>query len=154
MRGDKMRLFWLIVSTAAVAALLAPAAAADRVYHSEHLRLAPVGTEPLRSGFVQNIKANGPRIYAHEIFVLNGARPGATYTVERNFFFANQECTGEPATFDVATLRTNAAGNARADVVIRPSEITIDGKHGVMWTVRDASGTLAYETRCTVVTLD
>ena len=65
----------------------APFAAADRVYHSEHLRFEPVGGAPLRSGFVENIKAKGPRVYAHEIFVLNGARPLATYTVTRNFFF-------------------------------------------------------------------
>ena len=51
-----------------VAALLPPAAAADSVYHSEHLRLTPVAGAPLRSGFVENIKAEGPRVYAHEIF--------------------------------------------------------------------------------------
>ena len=64
-----------------VFAVLAPPAAADRVYHSEHLQLAPVGGAPLRSGFVENTKAEGPKIYAHEIFVLNGAVPNARYVV-------------------------------------------------------------------------
>ena len=32
-----------------------------------------------------NIKAKGPTIYAHEIYVLNGAAPGETYTVTNNF---------------------------------------------------------------------
>jgi hypothetical protein len=150
-----MRLFWLIVSTAAVAALLAPVAAADRVYHSEHLRFAPVGDAPLRSGFVQNIKAEGPIIYAHEIFVLNGARANTTYSVWRDFYFGEPECDGAPVPEDdpTATLRTNVSGNARGSVVVRPSQITIDDTHGVMWTIRDGD-TVVYQTRCTAVTLD
>jgi hypothetical protein len=150
-----MRLFWLIVSTAVLAALLPPVAAADRVYHSEHLRLAPVGGAPLRSGFVENIKAEGPRIYAHEIFVLNGARSRTTYTVTRNFFFLDPECDGQLVfDSDVAILRTNASGNARGDVVVRPADVAgFEGVHGVMWTVQDGD-TVVYQTSCTVVTLD
>jgi hypothetical protein len=150
-----MRLFGLIVAVAAGAALLPSGAAADRVYHSEHLRFAPVEGAPLRSGFVENIKANGPMIYAHEIFVLNGARPSTTYSVTRDFFFGDTECKGDPVPPNepIATLRTNASGNARGSVVVRPSQITIDGDHGVMWTVRDGD-TVVYQTACTVVTLD
>jgi hypothetical protein len=151
-----MRLFWIIVSAVAVAALLPSAAAADRVYHSEHLRFAPVGDAPLRSGFVQNIKAEGPRIYAHEIFVLNGARARTTYTVTRDFFFLDPECDGQFVFHDdVAMLTTNASGNARGDVVVVPADVEgFEGVHGVMWTVRKAAGALAYQTRCTAVTLD
>ena len=47
---------------------------------------------PLRSGFVLNIKAQGPTIYAHEVYVLNGATPGETYTVTNNFYYADPEC--------------------------------------------------------------
>jgi hypothetical protein len=151
-----MRLFWIIVSAFAVVALLPPVAAADRVYHSEHLRFAPVGDAQLRSGFVQNIKAEGPRIYAHEIFVLNGARARTTYTVTRSFFVFDPECDGQ-VVFDspVATLRTNASGNARGDVFVTPAEVEgFEGVHGVMWTVEDAGGTPVYQTRCTAVTLD
>jgi hypothetical protein len=32
---------------------------------------------------------------AHEVFVLNGAVPNATYTVTRRFFFQNPECAGD-----------------------------------------------------------
>ena len=150
-----MRLFWLIVSIAAGAALLPPAASADRVYHSEHLRFAPVGGEPLRSGFVENIKANGPIVYAHEIFVLNGARANTTYRVTRDFFFRDLKCEGAPAPPNdpIATLETNRSGNARGSAVVIPAQITIDGDHGVMWTVRDGD-TVAYQTPCTVVRLD
>jgi nicotinamidase-related amidase len=151
-----MRLFWIIVSAATVAALLPAVAGADRVYHSEHLRLTPMNGAPLRSGFVENIKAEGPMVYAHEIFVLNGARPVTTYTVARDFFFGDPKCPEADAfTRDIATLTTNVRGNARGDVVVRPAEVAgFEGEHGVRWTVRDASGAIAYQTRCTAVTLD
>jgi hypothetical protein len=149
-----MRLFWVTIATAALAALLPPGAAADSVYHSEHLRFTPVGGAPLRSGFVENIKANGPMVYAHEIFVLNGARANTPYRVWRDFFFGDTDCSGDPVPDDsIATLRTNRSGNARGDVVVRPEQITIDDEHGVMWTVRDGN-TIVYQTTCTVVTLD
>jgi hypothetical protein len=71
-----MRLKALLTGAGGIAALaLAPAAGADRVYHSEHMTLTPVDTAPLRSGFVQNVHANGPNVYAHEIYVLSGALP-------------------------------------------------------------------------------
>ena len=149
------RLLWLTASAAAFAALAPLPAAADRVYHSEHLNLAAVGGAPLRSGFVENIKAEGPRIYAHEIFVLNGARARTTYTVTRDFFFLDPECAGDIVFHTkVATLRTNASGNARGDVFVRPAEVEgFEGVHGVTWTVRNG-GAIAYRTSCTAVTLD
>lgn len=143
-------------SLAAIAVATTPAHA-DRVYHSEHLDLAAVGGAPLRSGFVQNIKAEGPEVYAHEIFVLNGARPGATYTVTRNFFPFDSDCSGDNGVFasDVATLITNRSGNARGDLFVRPQEVAgFEGVHGVKWTAQSAGGALAYQTACTAVTLD
>jgi hypothetical protein len=143
------------IAALAIAAAASPAAA-DRSYHSEHLALIPVVDEPLRSGFVENTKAEGPRRYAHEIFKLNGARPRSTYTVTRNFFFLDPECEGN-LVFDeqVATLRTNATGNASGDVVVRPQDVAgFEGVHGVRWTVRTAGGEVAYRTACTAVTLD
>jgi hypothetical protein len=153
------RLAWLAASAAAVAALAPATAGADRVYHSEHLELAAFGGAPLRSGFVENIKAEGPRIYAHEIFVLNGARARSTYTVTRDFFFLKPDCLADDADFhqEVATLRTNASGNARSDVVVVQGQIGegLVGTHGVTWTIRNAAGTITYATRfCTAVTLD
>ena len=127
----------LLTVTALV--LAAPTASADQVYHSEHLNFVTVGGAPLRSGFVQNIKAQGP-----------------TYTVTRDFFVFNPKCDGE-ADFHspVATLRTNASGNAKADVFVRPAEVAgFEGVHGVTWTVHQAGGAIAYRTLCTAVTLD
>jgi hypothetical protein len=150
------RLLWLTAAAVAFATLAPLPAAADRVYHSEHLDLAAVGGAPLRSGFVQNIKTEGPRIYAHEIFVLNGARARTTYTVTRDFFFQDPECAGDLVFHEkVADLRTNASGNARGDKFVRPADVEgFEGVHGVMWTVRDAGGAIAYRTSCTAVTLD
>ena len=144
------------VSLAALGAL-APSAAADAVYHTQHMELEAVGSAPLRSGFVQNIKANGPTIYAHEVYVLNGAAPRASYTVTNHFFFDDPAC-GDPANdfpSDTAELRTNRAGNARADVFFVPADVAgFEGVHGVRWTIQNAAGQVVYRTGCSTVTLD
>jgi hypothetical protein len=136
----------VLAVTAAIVAAVAPHAAADAVYHTEHLALTPVGGAPLRSGFVQNIKAEGPRVYAHELFVLNGAAPNTTYTVTRRFFFQAPKCDGTlvfPS--DLTTLETNKAGNAKDDLFVTPEEAAgLAGVHGVLWTVRDGSGRIRY----------
>jgi len=145
-----------VAAVAMVAAALAPLAAADAVYHSEHLDLAAPSGAPLRSGFVENIKAEGPRVYAHEIFVLNGAAPKSSYTFTRHFFFLDPECDGNLVfASDVAELNTNAGGNARGDVFVTPAEAEgLEGVHGVMWTVQNTLGLVVYRTVCTAVTLD
>jgi hypothetical protein len=150
-------LLWFAVMAVFMVGVLAPTAAADRVYHSEHLELTPVGGAPLRSGFVENIKAEGPQIYAHEIFVLNGAVPNAIYTVTRNLFPFDPDCSGENGVFrsQVADLTTNASGNARGDTKVTPEEVAgFEGVHGVIWTVANAAGAVVYQTACTAVTLD
>ena len=136
---------------------LPSAASADRVYHSEHLALTAVGSAPLRSGFVENIKAEGPTVYAHELFVLNGATPDTTYTVTRHFFYLQPDCSGDGLVFndEVAVLQTNAAGNARGDLLVRPADVAgAEGVSGVFWSVADETGTVVYRTACTAVTLD
>ena len=152
----------LAVAVAAVAfTALAPLAAADAVYHTDHLNLDRVGGAPLRSGFVQNIKAEGPEVYAHELFVLNGAAPSTTYTVTRNFFVFDPSCsgTGFVDRISVGTIVTNAVGNGRDALIVRPEAIPDflvdpDRAHGVFWTIADAAGTDRYQTACTAVTLD
>ena len=137
------------------AASLASVASADRTYHSQHLDLTPVGSAPLRSGFVENIKAQGPTVYAHELFVLNGASPLTTYTAVRNFFYLQPDCSGDAFVEPVTDLRTNAAGNARSDFVIRPADVAgFEGLSGVYFSIVDAAGTVLYRTGCSAVTLD
>ena len=137
------------------AAALAASASADRTYHSQHLDLRPVSNAPLRSGFVENIKAQGPKVYAHELTVLNGASPSTTYTVIRNFFVFQPDCSGDALLEEVAELRTNGAGNGRSDVFIRPEEVAgFEGLHGVYFSIADATGSVLYRTACSAVTLD
>jgi hypothetical protein len=129
----------------------------QRVPDAGPLELSPVGGAPLRSGFVENTKTQGPKIYAHEIFVVNGAVPNATYTVTRNFFPFDPDCTGENGVFksDVAHLTTNASGNASGDAKITPADVAgFEGVHGVLWTGSNAANTVVYQTACTAVTLD
>jgi hypothetical protein len=147
----------LTVGLAAVTALSSPAARADQVYHSQHIALQPVGNEPLRSGFVENIHVNGPTIFAHEIYVLNGAEPTAAYQVTLDIFAASPACAGSAdVEISTATITTNTAGNGRGDAVFRPSDVPATLRHatiGVIWTVSDSSG-VEFSTGCQVVTLD
>ena len=146
----------LTAGLAAVAALSGPAARADQVYHSQHIALQAVGHEPLRSGFVENIHANGPTIFAHEIYVLNGAGPATTYQVTLNIFVGDPACAGSAgAVITTASIITNAAGNGRADAVFAPSDAAAlrHATHGVIWTLSDGS-VVKYRTGCQAVTLD
>jgi hypothetical protein len=147
----------LTAGLAAVAALTGPAARADQVYHSQHIALQPVGHEPLRSGFVENIHVNGPTIYAHEIYVLNGADPATTYQVTLTIFADDPTCAPESTSVKINTaeITTNTAGNGRSDAVFTPSDAAPlrHATHGAIWTVSDSSGA-GYSTGCQVVTLD
>lgn len=141
------------------AAILAPAALADRVYHSEHLPLIPLGAAPLDSGFVQNIHPNGPRVYAHEIYSLKGAAPKREYLVYLLVHLGDPGCDSVAATnFGATEVETNGVGNGTADRFI-PSvpEPIRNQTHGVRWEVRTVINTvetLVYRTDCTNVTLD
>lgn len=136
-------------------AALAPAASADRSYHSQHIALQPVGDSPLRSGFVQNIHANGPNVYGHEIYHLNRAMPNTTYQVTLLLYPFDPTCSTTPAPVPTTQLRTNPGGNGTADFVFIPSDVPAEirnATHGIRWTVTSAD--TAYETACSAVTLD
>ncbi len=86
-------------ATTAVA-VATPLAAADAVYHSQHIALNPIGGAPLRSGFVENIHADGPQVYAHELYVLRArfqsrrraSRPTLPATVSASSSSAREMC--------------------------------------------------------------
>ena len=150
-----MRYLFLLVLVAA-ALVSAQSAAADAVYHSEHMRLSPLGGAPLQSGFVQNIHPNGPNVYARERYVLNGATANERYEVRLLVHLFDPTCSSTPVVFKATALETNASGNGSAQLVLRPEDVpgaVRNATHGVHWEVwRD--GTLAYKTACTSVTLD
>lgn len=144
----------LLASVAGVAALAAaPLATADAVYHSQHIALVPVGTSPLRTGFVENIHPNGPNVYAHEIYVLNGAAPDSTYAVTLHLF-AGTSCTTQIAAIRTTTFQTNRAGNGVGQAEFTPSQVTPlrGGTYGIEWTITNGSD--IYQTACSTVTLD
>jgi hypothetical protein len=149
----------LVVVAAAVlgVGLMVAPALADAVYHSSHIQLLPTGGTPLRSGFVENIHVNGPKVFAREVYVLNGAQPETTYQVTLDIFVLDPSCTGSPgAVVSTATITTNAAGNGRGEGVFRPADVPAvlrNATHGIIWTVSDASG-VVFSSGCELVTLD
>jgi len=154
MRTARLALAVLLVAAALV--VIAYPVFADGVYHSEHLVLTPAAGFPLRSGFVENIHVNGPNVFAHENYVLNGALPDETFDVYF-FVYADPDCTiGPVAGWYTASIDTNVAGNGKAKAVMPPESIPQDA-HGTTiggrWEV-GLGGALAYFTECTTITLD
>jgi len=148
----------LLLMTAVGCVLLLPdLAAGDAVYHSQHIGLHPVSGALLHSGFVENIHPNGPQVYAHEVYVLNGADGNATYQVVLLLYPFSTSCAGGPVVIPTAQLSTNGSGNGKAQVFFRPSDIGAalrNATHGIRWQVVTAGGAVAYETDCSSVTLD
>jgi hypothetical protein len=152
MRTTVRTLLCLIAMLVAVPATIANA---DAVYPSQHIALHPVGTAPLRTGFVENIHANGPNVYAHEVYVVAGAAPRTSYDVTISVFVQDPGCSTTPLVLQTATLTTNAAGSGRADVVFSPADA--DGlrgaSHGAIWSL-SVSGAPVYQTACSTIVLD
>jgi hypothetical protein len=145
----------LLCLIAMLVALPVTTANADAVYPSQHIPLHPIGTAPLKTGFVENIHANGPNVYAHEVYVIAGAAPRTSYDVTISLYVQDPACATAPLTLPTATLTTNASGNGRADVFFSPADA--DGlrgaAHGAIWSL-SVSGTLVYQTACSTIVLD
>jgi hypothetical protein len=146
-----MRHFFALTIAIVLAGTLAAAAAADRSYHTERLELHGLSGAS-GGGMVVNAHPDGPIVYAHEIYVLNGAEPGS-YQVTLNIFPSSLNCTGGSVAIPTAMLATNAHGNGRADAKFTPADaaalrgLTLSA----YWTV---VGPATYVTDCTVITLD
>jgi hypothetical protein len=140
------------VACAALGQVVAAApAGADATYHTARIPLSPVGGAT-GSGTVVNIHANGPNVFAHELYLLKHVVAGS-YTVTLHLFPTSQDCSGPGATLTGATLTTNDAGNGVGSHVFTPADAT--GLRGltfsVFWT---ADGPAGYRTACSVITLD
>ena len=146
-----MRTVLSVISAAALALGLAGSAAADPVYHTERLALQGVGGAP-GGGMIVNVHANGPNVYAHEIYALSHAVPG-TYQVVLNLYPGSLDCSGTPIVLPTAEITTNAVGNGRGDAKFTPEMVgELRGSTvSISWAV---IGPATYVTRCTVVTLD
>jgi hypothetical protein len=155
----------LTISSGVVVLLLflVATAAADQLYHSQHLELLPVGGAPLRTGFVENIHANGPQVYAHENYVLVGALANTSYQMSLFIFPTSLTCSGPNVIVPTATFQSNDAGNAEAHAVFTTDQVTQTGLRGTtvsaFWEVTVAgisanAGTVVYRTACTQISLD
>jgi hypothetical protein len=146
------RILAILAGTVA-AVILASTALADAVYHTAQVPLNPVGSAP-GGGQVLNIHADGPNVYAHEIYLLEHAAPGS-YQVTIHIFPTSQDCTGLTAIVPTATLVTNAVGNGKAEHFFTPADADAAGIRGLTlsayWTVDGPAG---YVTPCSVITLD
>ena len=128
---------------------------ADGAYRTERVSLHAIDNAPLRSGSVVNIHANGPKVYAMERYLLNGALPNHDYEITLNVHLFDTSCGGESVEFFRLPISTNAAGNGQTKApTITPEAVEgLAGDHGVNWIVYD--GEIAvYETGCEDVTLD
>ena len=144
----------LLLSTA----LTAGPVSADAVYQTERLVLAPAaGSGERGSGMVVNAHPNGPRIYAHEQYLLRQARPGATYQVHLLLGADCGSVTSGSAGLVTASITTNAAGNGAASKVFTFAFVDSLGIRGMSfkaaWLV-SRDGVPAYRTACTTITLD
>ena len=142
----------LVLAAAGVSALaLGGTAAADSAYHTERLALTGVSGAP-GGGMVVNAHANGPNVYAHEIYTLRHALPG-TYQVTLHIHPTSLSCGGTPIDIDTAQITTNLVGDGQADMKFTPEDAgALRGSTvSISWSV---TGPATYVTECTVVTLD
>jgi hypothetical protein len=142
----------------AFAALLVPAgASADSVFKTQHIALTPLDGAPLRSGFVQQIHANGPIVYGTDAVVLNGALPRTTYVAVMFVSPFDPTCASGVVPFGGLTFKTNAAGNGRGATGIIPPEAIPDVVRGHVdgfyWVVF-SGGAPAYATSCAPLPAD
>ena len=152
-----MRRSSMVAMTAALVSILVfpMAAQADSTNHSQHIALAPVGDAPLQSGFVENIHANGPNVFAHEVYVVNGGVPGTSFQVTILLFPLDPSCSSSPLALPTATLDTNAAGNGQAQAFFTPADAAAlrHATHGAIWQLA-VGGVAVYQTACTTIVLD
>jgi hypothetical protein len=146
----------LVIGAAGALLLFAGTAAGDAVYHSQHIALHPVAGARLHSGFVENIHVNGPEVYAHEVYVLNGAQASTSYQVVLLIYPFSTSCSSAPVAIPTATLTTNGHGNGKAQAFFQPADVPPPlrgASHGLIWQLL-RGGTVVYETSGALVTLD
>jgi len=153
MQQMRPKVLFALLATIAAASVLVPVATADRVFHTLHAEVHPVGAAPLRSGFVNDIHTNGVVNGAHEIYQLNGALPDTTYQVTILFYVVDPTCTSAPGVIPTATLTTNSAGNGTARFTFPAGPPSTLPTSGIRWQFSTPAG-VAYETDCAPLDLD
>ena len=146
----------ILVAVAVVALVIVPVAAGDAVYHAQHIALTPVATGEAGSGFVENIHANGPNVYAHEQYSLRQGLPLTTYDVVIHLSSATDTtCSAPFLVLTTASITTNVAGNGSAYHVFTPADAgpLRGATWRAYWTLETPAG-VAYTTSCQTIVLD
>jgi hypothetical protein len=146
----------ILLAVAVVALVIVPAAAADAVNHSQHISLTPVAGGEAGSGFVENIHADGPNIYAHEQYLLNNGLPLTTYEVVIHLSApTDTTCSAPFLVLPTASFTTNVAGNGSAYHVFTPTDAgpLRGATWRAYWTLETPAG-VAYTTSCQTIVLD
>jgi hypothetical protein len=148
----------LLIGLSLLAALVlswSPTAQADRDFHTTKYPLSSVADGSLH-GWVIDIHAEGPTIYAQERYQLRDVVPGEEYVMNL-YAYSDSGCTtlvvAVPGT---ATMTANIAGNARGATTFPPA--AVEGlprtTYHLRWQVTDDNGTVLFQTDCVAVTLD
>ena len=143
----------VLLAAAPAALVIVPAAAGDAVYHAQHIALTPVAAGEVGSGFVENIHANGPTIYAH---VLRRGMSSTTYTVVIHLSDpSDTTCSSPFLVLPTASLTTNVAGNGSAYHVFIPADAgPLRGATWLAYWTLDTPAGVAYTTSCETIVLD
>ena len=148
----------LAVLAVGVVAASSTTLAADVPSPAQHFALVPLTDEPLRRGFVEVIHPNGPQVFAHHVYQLNGARSDQSYEVVISIWTSDLACADDPAfVLPAAVVDTNSSGNGEADVVFAPELLDALGLRGLaiggnVTLLHD--GSPAYTTGCRTIQLD
>lgn len=155
-----MRIIGLLVGIAALMLMVVtgPAASADGTYHTQKIPFVPVAAGTGGGGFLVNIHANGPNVFAHEEYVVQGVQPLTTYEVTLQVSLANDPtCSSPIGTMVTATITTNPKGNGTAFHVFTPEDISLFNLHNStihpLWTL-STGGKVVYTTGCQTAQLD
>ena len=138
--------------------LITGTVAADAVYHTQRLTLAPLAGAS-GTGFVVNIHPNGPLHFAQERYALRGAEPNTSYSVFLIVDASALDCPFPGLEILMrADLATNTAGNATApaDFFFTPEAIPPclhNASFPIHWEVR-LTDVLTHQTATITVTLD
>lgn len=150
----------VIALALAIALVLATAAStvADQTHHTTRSEFHAVGDAPLKSGFILNIHANGPNVFAHEVYSLNGAIPNTTFQLVAHVYLDDLSCGGAPSvSLPIGEITTSGAGNVTDDIVLSLEAANALGFRNVtgadLWQVL-LDGEVVYQSECTLATAD
>jgi hypothetical protein len=147
-----------LAMAAIVVLMVAAPAAADQAHHTTRSTFHAVGDAPLRSGVIVNIHADGPNVFAHEVYTLNGAVPTTTFQVVAHVYFVDLSCGGDPnVSLPIGELTTNRAGNAAGDIVLSLEAANAlgfrNGTGADRWEIL-LDGEVVYASDCTLAIAD